>query len=124
MLVVHALAAAGALLSLLTAAVAQDAERGKALFEQCVTCHLLQPGQSEAGPHLHKLFGRRAASVDTFVYSPPMRRSNFVWTPELLDAFLKEPQSGQFRGNRMPFAGMPDATERADLVAYLKQATQ
>jgi cytochrome c len=121
---VRLLAAAGVFSLVLTAAAAQDPERGKALFQQCVACHMLQPGQSEAGPHLHKLFGRKAASVDTFVYSPPMRRSNFVWTPELLDAFLKEPQSGQFRGNRMPFAGMPDAAERADLVAYLKEATQ
>jgi cytochrome c2 len=44
--------------------------------------------------------------------------------PELLDAFLKEPQAPPFRGNKMPFAGMPDAQARADLIAYLKQETQ
>jgi cytochrome c len=117
------LAAAGVLLIPLTAA-AQDIGRGKELFAQCVACHSLEPGQNEAGPHLHGLFGRKAASVGEFVYSPPMRRAVFTWTEELLDRFLADPQSEPFRGNRMPFAGMPDAMERADLVAYLKAATR
>jgi cytochrome c2 len=48
----------------------------------------------------------------------------FIWTPELLDAFLANPQSGVFRGNRVPFAGMSDAQARADHIAYLEQATK
>jgi cytochrome c len=123
MVLTRVLAAAGVLV-FAQAAAAQDAKRGQELFAQCVACHSLEPGHNEAGPHLHRLFGRKAASVDTFVYSPPMRRANFVWTPALLDDFLREPQSGPFRGNRMPFAGMPDAKSRADLIAYLKEATQ
>jgi cytochrome c2 len=51
-----------------------------------------------------------------------MRRSNVTWTPELLDRYLADPQGGVFRGNRMPFAGIPDAQARADLIAYLVQA--
>jgi cytochrome c2 len=47
-----------------------------------------------------------------------------VWTPELLDRFLAEPQSEPFRGNKMPFAGMPDSQARADLIAYLKEVTR
>jgi cytochrome c len=47
-----------------------------------------------------------------------------VWTPELLDRFLVEPQSEPFRGNKMPFAGLPDAKARADLIAYLTDATR
>jgi cytochrome c2 len=103
---------------------AQDAEHGKVLFEHCVACHSLEAGHNETGPHLHGLFGRKSASVDDYVYSPPLRRANVVWTPEQLDKFLAEPQSGAFRGNKMPFAGMPDSQARADLIAYLKQATQ
>lgn len=106
------------------AASAQDAARGKALFEQCVACHSLQTGRNETGPHLHGLFGRKSASVDDYVYSPPLRRANVVWTAELLDGFLANPQSGPFRGNKMPFAGMADAAARADLIAYLKEATR
>jgi cytochrome c len=126
MQVLRALATAGALLCPLCpiTATAQDAGHGKALFAQCIACHSLEAGHNEAGPHLHGLFGRKAASVDDFVYSPPMRRANFTWTPDLLDDFLREPQSGPFRGNRMPFAGMSDAKARADLIAYLKEATR
>jgi cytochrome c len=116
--------AALGMLALPGAAPAQDAAHGKALFEQCVACHSLEVGHNETGPHLHGLFGRKSASVDDYVYSPPMRRANVVWTPALLDRFLAEPQAGPVRGNKMPFAGMPDAQARADLIAYLQQATQ
>lgn len=105
-------------------AAAQDAQRGEVLFAQCSACHSFDPARNETGPHLNGLFGRKAASVGDFVYSPPMRRSNFTWTAELLDKFLAEPQEPPFRGNRMPFAGMPDAQARADLIAYLKQASR
>lgn len=119
---IRLLAAVGVAMIPLTAA-AQDAQHGKALFGQCAACHSFDPNHNDTGPHLKGLFGRKAASVDGFVYSPPMRRSDFVWTPELLDKFLAEPQAPPFRGNRMPFAGMPDAKARADLIAYLKEAS-
>lgn len=106
-----------------SALAAEDPEKGKALFEHCAACHSLESGTSEVGPSLHGLFGRRAASED-FNYSPAMRRANIIWTPELLDAYLADPQGGVFRGNRMPFSGMPDAQARADLIAYLRQAAK
>ena len=103
---------------------AQNAERGKQLFEQCSACHSLTAGQNGTGPHLHGLLGRKSASVEDYTYSPPLRRANVVWTGELLDNFLANPQSGAFRGNKMPYAGMADTQARADLIAYLKGATQ
>jgi cytochrome c len=106
-----------------SAFAAEDLERGKALFEQCAACHSLENGKNEVGPTLHGLFGRRSASED-FTYSPAMRRANIVWTAELLDAYLANPQGGVFRGNRMPYSGMPDAQARIDLIAYLKQAAR
>jgi cytochrome c len=105
-------------------ASAQDAAHGKVVFEQCAACHSFDPTHNDVGPHLKGLFGRKSASLDDFTYSPAMRRANITWTPELLDAFLKEPQAPPFRGNRMPFAGLPDAQARADLIAYLKEATK
>jgi cytochrome c len=123
MRVAHLLIAA-AIVGFPSLAAAQDAQHGKALFDQCSACHSFDPTRNETGPHLKGLFGRKAASVGDFVYSPPLRRADFVWTPELLDKFLAEPQAPPFRGNRMPFAGMPDAQARADLIAYLKEATR
>ena len=75
------------------------------------------------GPTLHGLFGRKSAAEE-FNYSPAMRRANITWTPELLDTYLADPQGGVFRANRMPFSGLPDPQARADLIAYLKQATK
>ena len=102
---------------------ADDLVKGKALFENCVACHSLAAGENGVGPSLHGLFGRKSASED-FTYSPAMRRANVTWTPELLDRYLADPQGGAFRGNRMPFSGMPDAQARTDLIGYLKQATK
>jgi cytochrome c len=105
------------------AAAAEDPVKGKALFEQCTACHSLEADKSGAGPTLHGLFGRKSATED-FVYSPAMKRANVTWTPELLDKYLADPQAGVFRGNRMPFAGVPDPQARTDLIAYLKQAVR
>ena len=105
------------------ATTAGDPVKGKAQYENCVACHSLETGKNAVGPTLNGLFGRRTASED-FIYSPAMRRANAIWTPELLDRYLADPQGGVFRGNRMPFSGMPDAQARADLIAYLKKATK
>jgi len=105
------------------ASAADDPVKGKAQFENCIACHSLKAGDNGVGPSLHWLFGRKSASED-FTYSPALRRANVTWTPELLDKYLAEPQGGIFRGNRMPFSGMPDAQARADLIAYLKDATK
>ena len=104
-------------------ALAGDPGKGKALYENCVACHSLEAGKNAVGPTLKGIFGRKSASED-FIYSPAMRRAGVVWTPELLDRYLADPQGGVFRGNRMPFSGMPDGQTRADLIAYLKNATK
>jgi cytochrome c len=119
----HLMAIASAMAISQTAS-AQDATRGKAVFEQCAACHSFDPTRSETGPNLKGLIGRKSASVEDFIYSPAMRRANVTWTPEQLDAYLKDPQAPPFRGNRMPFAGIPDAQARADLIAYLKEAAR
>jgi cytochrome c len=106
------------------ALAAGDPVKGKADFEQCAVCHSLEAGQNGVGPNLHGLFGRKSAAEEDFVYSAAMRRANVIWTPDALDRYLADPQGGVFRGNRMPFAGMPDAQARADLIAYLEQATK
>jgi cytochrome c len=106
------------------ALAAGDPVKGKADFEQCAACHSLEAGQNGVGPSLHGLFGRKSGAEEDFVYSAAMRRASVTWTREVLDRYLADPQSGAFRGNRMPFAGMPDAQARQDLIAYLEQATK
>jgi len=52
-----------------------------------------------------------------------MKRSGITWTPETLDKFISDPQV-MVPANRMPYAGMASAGDRADLIAYLQDATK
>jgi cytochrome c2 len=114
---------AAALVAAASAAHADgDAARGEKRFEECATCHSVAAGQNGVGPSLHELFGRKAATLDDFRYSPAMRRSGITWTPQALDNFIADPQKA-VPTNRMPYAGLTDAAERADLIAYLEKAT-
>jgi len=107
-------------LSLVAApAAAQNADNGKALYAQCAACHSLEADNNTLGPSLKGIVGRKAAALDSYTYSPPMRRATVTWTKETLDAFLTDPQA-VVAGTKMPFAGMPSATDRADLIAYLE----
>jgi cytochrome c len=100
-----------------------DAARGEKRFEECATCHTLERGVNNVGPSLFGLFGRKAGEIADFRYSPALKKSGIAWNPQTLDSFIADPQK-EVPGNRMPFAGMPDAGERADLIAYLQKATK
>ena len=100
-----------------------DAARGKKLFEECAACHSLERGANGVGPTLNGVFERKAGELADFRYSPAMKRSALPWSARTLDIFLADPQQ-EIRGNRMPFSGVPDARDRADLIEYLKSATK
>jgi cytochrome c2 len=100
-----------------------DPVRGEARFQECAACHKLEAGANEVGPSLHGIFTRKAGEIADFRYSPAMKRSGIVWTPETLEKFIADPQA-MVPGNRMPYAGMAGASDRADLIAYLLKASQ
>ena len=103
---------------------AADSEKGKATFVKCAACHTLRAElKNVLGPTLEGVFGRRAGSREDYRYSPAMRRSTITWTADTIGAYIADPQ-GYIRNNRMPFEGIKDAAERADLIAYLEQATK
>jgi cytochrome c len=119
------IAAALCILALTGAARADDggAVRGAARFADCVDCHRLEPGVNTVGPSLHGIFARKAGEVAGFRYSPALKRSGIAWTPETLDKFVRDPQA-MVPGNQMAYAGMINADDRADLIAFLLKATQ
>jgi cytochrome c len=110
-----------ALLVSVAPAAAQNVQRGEKLFTDCRACHTMQSGVNNVGPSLAGVIGRKAAAGDDFRYSPAMKRSGLTWDATTLGAFIANPQ-GVVPGNRMPYAGMPDAKDVADLVAYLAKA--
>lgn len=116
----RALLFAGAALAFsASAAPPGDAARGKLVYERCQACHAL--AYDRTGPRHCGLFGRRAGSVPGFAYSEAMRRSKRVWNAQTLDRFLKNPLKA-VPGTSMGYAGIADRGERADLIAYLRQA--
>ena len=100
-----------------------DAVRGEARFQECAACHRLDAGTNEVGPSLHGVFSRKAGELADFRYSPAMRRSGITWTAETLEKYIADPQAF-IPANRMPYAGMSNASDRADLIAYLQKATK
>jgi cytochrome c len=114
------------LITLLLAGAARaggDAARGQAKFGDCAACHKLEAGENNVGPSLHGIFTRKAGEIADFRYSPAMKRSGITWTPENLDKFISDPQA-MVPANRMPYAGIASAGDRADLIAYLQDATR
>jgi len=103
-----------------TPAVDPVAERGRELFKPCRACHVIAPGGPDrVGPNLHGVFGRKAGSRPGFSYSEALRNADFVWTAERLDAWLADPK-GYLTGSSMAFPGVPDAADRAALIAWLE----
>lgn len=102
---------------------AGDAVRGKAVYATCMYCHAIDVNR--VGPMHRGLFGRSAGTVPGFAYSAAMKRAGkngLVWDAKTLDLYLANPQK-VVPGTRMLFGGIADAKARADLVAYLKEAT-
>ncbi len=109
-------------LAALTPAVAQDVARGEQVFRVCAACHALVEGQNRVGPSLYGLFGRTAGTVEGFRYSPANANSGVVWSAETLEPYLENPRTFM-PGNRMAFAGVRNPQDRADLIAFLREAT-
>ena len=122
--VVAALAAAIIPFAAVAAAQADgDPARGEQLYANCIACHPVERDVHGIGPSLAGIIGRKAGAIAGYRYSGALRRSGLTWTPEALDTFIADPQAS-VPGNRMPYDGLHDARERADLIAYLQKAAK
>jgi cytochrome c len=76
------------------------------------------------GPSLANLWGRKAGSLPSFDrYSHALKSSGIIWDDRALDGWLADPQR-MVPDNEMPFEGIGDGRVRADLLAFLKDATK
>jgi cytochrome c len=101
-----------------------DFARGELLALACAACHKFRAGEGTLiGPNLHGVFGRPAAAVAGFGYSPALEQSGLVWTPVSVGAWLADP-AGFVTGTTMAFTGYQSAEDRRDLIAYLLRATE
>lgn len=102
---------------------AGDLENGRRAFARCRSCHTITPGgPNMAGPNLYGVFGRQAGALDNYGYSYALRTAGFTWDADKLDHWLENPKTF-LPGNKMTFAGLRDATDRRDVIAFLKVET-
>src|SRR6266566_9348003 len=107
-----------------TLAETGDAARGERMYRACAPCHALEPNRNMTGPSLAEIWNRTAGSLSSFPrYSPALKSSGIVWNDDTLDTWIKDPQHF-IPGNVMTFPDMKDARQRADLLAFLKDATK
>ncbi|MEM9043182.1 MAG: c-type cytochrome [Pseudomonadota bacterium] len=95
-----------------------DTGAGEKLFRGCAACHKVADGANGVGPHLHGLLGRDIASVGGYAYSGVLEGKEGDWGLENLSAFLENPK-GWAPGTKMGYAGMRDAEDRVNLIAWL-----
>lgn len=98
--------------------------QGQRIFGACAACHSLRTDQNTTGPSLAGLWNRKAGTLPSFSrYSPAMKSANIEWNDKTLDDWIADPPH-VIPGNQMTFDGIKDAKQRADLIAFLKQATE
>ncbi len=101
---------------------AQSILAGEQLFRQCVACHQIGDGATNAiGPDLTNVVGRQAGDHPGYRFSEALVEAGIaglVWDEDALDSFLERPQE-RIPGTKMSYRGLRDADDRATLVAYL-----
>ncbi|WP_201556410.1 c-type cytochrome [Psychrobacter sp. 72-O-c] len=96
-----------------------DAANGKLIFtDACGQCHQLNPGSNKKGPQLMNIYGASAASLADYDYSEGLATSGWVWDAETLDPYIADAEKAM-TDSKMLADPMPDASERADVIAYL-----
>ena len=97
-------------------------KRGEDVYARCAACHAIEANRT--GPQHCGLFGRRAGTAPGFDgYSKAMRTSGIVWDEHSLNVFLQDPIKA-VPGTAMGYAGVKDDKERAELIAWLREATR
>ena len=105
-----------------SAAAEGDVAKGEKLYKRCAACHSLEAGKKKVGPSLAGVFGRTAGTLEGFKYSKAMVASEVVWDEETIDQYLEKPKTF-IPKNKMAFPGFKKPEQRADVIAYLKEAT-
>jgi len=101
-----------------------NAANGERMYRVCAACHSLEPDRNMTGPSLADLWGRKSGGLPSFPrYSPALKSAGIIWNGDTLDEWIKDPQHF-IPGNTMTFAGIKEPRQRADLLAYLKDASK
>lgn len=99
-----------------------DVAAGEKDTKKCAACHdFTKGGPNKVGPNLFGVVERPKGSHDGFSYSDAMKSFSDpkTWTYTSLNHFLHKP-SEYIKGTKMNFAGLKKASDRANVIAYLR----
>jgi cytochrome c len=105
---------------------AKSMSNGERQFmRKCSICHSLKAGPTrKAGPSLHGLFGRRAGTLENYRYSKTLENSSIIWSDDTIDLLFDEGPDHYIPGSKMPMQVIAKASDRADLIEFLRGAAQ
>lgn len=95
-------------------------DAGKDVARKCAACHTFDKGgPNRVGPNLWGVVGDEIAhDRNNFAFSPALKQKGGNWTPDSLNEWLWKPQAFA-KGTKMTFVGLPNAKDRANVIAYL-----
>jgi cytochrome c len=100
-------------------------DHGAEVFRACVACHTLRADEgNRAGPSLHRIFGRRIATLPGYNYSPALKNLDIVWTPATVAKLFELGPATFTPGTKMPEQRISSSADRAALVEFLEKATK
>ncbi|MBL7047730.1 MAG: cytochrome c family protein [Candidatus Marinimicrobia bacterium] len=113
---------------------AADVEIGEDLSMACTACHSFVKDDPTPvkvvtsisdvvyiGPNLYGVYKRKIGTAEDYAYSDALvkeKEAGRVWTVDKLDEWIKSPMTF-VKGTYMPFNGLLDPQDRADVIAYL-----
>ena len=99
-----------------------DPAKGAEVFKKCAACHTInQGGANGVGPNLYGTLGEPIGQgKGGFAFSDALKGIGGSWDFDKMNAWLTSPRKFA-NGTKMTFAGLGNAQDRANVIAYLNQ---